>query len=215
MNIDPRDPPQIFEDKLETKSNEEREKISRLASRQRGQELEGTPIKGIYDIEHFVKIHKHLFKDVSTYAGAIRGYPLNKEVQFSDPSQFQYLFEKELPQRIEALKQSVNDQDKYIDGMTDLHSTLDISHPFREGNGRATRAFMAQLGKEHGYDMDFSKVDKTKWVEASVASIKFGNEELKRPIFAKVISLTPGRVIKPALKRSGILRPKPDKDHSR
>ncbi len=91
------------------------------------------------------------------YAGVVRNYGMNKgSSRFAEPAQLPYLFDKELPQRIKALEQSVNNQEKYIDGLADLHSTLDLAHPFREGNGRSTRIFMSQLSEIHEYTLDFS-----------------------------------------------------------
>ena len=141
----------IFEDKLTGIAESERETVGRELSAVRYYQLVRNPIKGNYGIDHFANIHKHLFQDVSTHAGVVRGYELSKgSSQFADPSQMPYLFEKELPERVNTLNQSVNDKEKYIDGMVDLHSTLDLAHPFREGNGRATRAFMSQLAETHG-----------------------------------------------------------------
>ena len=180
--------PAIFEDKLPDLPEEERDKISRSLSEARMRQLTGKPVKGNYDIEHLSNIHKHLFQDVSTHAGSIRDYGMSKgSSQFADSSQMAYLFDKELPERINALNQSLNDRQAYIDAMTDLHSTLDLAHPFREGNGRAARAFMSQLAETHGYQLDFSQVDREQWVKASIDSIDYGRETLKRPLFEHIV----------------------------
>ena len=39
--------------------------------------------------------------------------------------------------------------------MTDLN----VLHPFREGNGRATREFVRELLNELGYDIKWFKID--------------------------------------------------------
>ena len=180
--------PAIFEDKLPDLPEEERDKISRSLSEARMRQLTGKPVKGNYDIEHLSNIHKHLFQDVSTHAGSIRDYGMSKgSSQFADSSQMAYLFDKELPERINALNQSLNDRQAYIDAMTDLHSTLDLAHPFREGNGRAARAFMSQLAETHGYQLDFSQVNREQWVKASIDSIDSGGETLKRPLFEPIV----------------------------
>ena len=149
--------------------------------------LEQTPIKGNFDIKHLAEIHEYLFQDVSTHARVVRAYGMNKGgTPFAEPSQMDSLFDRELPFRVETLGFSVNDLDKYIDVLTDLHSTLDLAHPFREGNGRTTRVFMSQLAKEHGYELDYSKVNCDEWVKACIDSIRTGKEVLKRPLFAKI-----------------------------
>lgn len=179
--------PQLFEDKLIKIPEQERNNAGRMLSDLRADELEYTPIKGNFDISHLAKIHKYLFEKVSTHAGVIRAYSMNKGgTPFAEPSQMSYLFDKELPERIKILEQSVNNQEKYIDALSDLHSTLDLAHPFRDGNGRSTRIFMSQLAKEHGYNLDFSTVDKNEWVRSCIDSIETGRETLKQPLFKKI-----------------------------
>jgi cell filamentation protein len=41
-------------------------------------------------------------------------------------------------------------------------------HPFREGNGRAQEAFIAELGRHYGHDVDFTVVSKPRMIEASI-----------------------------------------------
>jgi cell filamentation protein len=181
--------PSIFEDKLSNLPESEREIFGRELSDARADELDINPIKGNFDIEHLAKIHEYLFQDSSTHAGVIRGYGMNKGgTPFADSQQVDYLFDRELPLRVETLGFSVKDVNKYIDVMTDLHSTLDLAHPFREGNGRSTRIFMSQLSKTHGYTLDFSTVKAKEWVEACIDSINTGRESLKRPLFERIIT---------------------------
>ena len=183
-----KDFPLIFEDKLLDIPEDKRDDAGRMLSDLRADELEQNPIKGDFDIEHLAKIHGFLFDKVSTHAGVVRAYGMNKGgTPFAEPSQMDYLFDRELPFRVETLGFSVNDIDKYIDVMTDLHSTLDLAHPFREGNGRSTRIFMSQLSETHGYTLDFSTVNAKEWVEACIDSINTGREALKRPLFERII----------------------------
>ncbi|MDQ7016117.1 MAG: Fic family protein [Gammaproteobacteria bacterium] len=148
--------PSLFEDKLIGVPESERDTVGRQFSDIRAKQLALNPIKGDFDLKHLSEIHQHLFQDSSTHAGVIRGFAMNKgSTLFADPLQMDYLFDKELPERIKALAQSVNNKEKYVDGLADLHSTLDLAHPFREGNGRSTRIFISQLAKEQGYDLDF------------------------------------------------------------
>ncbi|MCF6191378.1 MAG: Fic family protein [Cocleimonas sp.] len=181
--------PLVFEDKLTGIPESNRDTVGRQFSDIRAKELEHNPIKGDFDIKHLSKIHEYLFQDSSTHAGVVRGYGMNKGgTPFAEPSQLSYLFEKELPERIKSLEQAVNNKEKYVDGLADLHSTLDLAHPFREGNGRSTRIFMSQLSKIHGYTLDFSMVNAKEWVKACIDSISTGREALKRPLFDRIIS---------------------------
>ena len=181
--------PPVFEDKLNALPETERDTVGRELSDARSDELAQNPVNGNYDLKHLAAIHKHLFQDVSTHAGVVRGYGMSKGAsQFADPAQMAYLFDKELPERIESLRQAAHDKERYTAGMTDLHSTLDLAHPFREGNGRATRAFMSQLAKAQGYALDFSRVKREQWVEACIESINSGRETLKQQLFRQIVT---------------------------
>ncbi|BCG66069.1 MAG: hypothetical protein methR_P3945 [Methyloprofundus sp.] len=181
--------PPVFEDKLTGIPESDRDAVGRQFSDIRAKELDASPINGNFDIEHLTEIHRYLFQDSSTHAGVIRRYGMSKGTMFAEPAQIPYLFDKELPERITALEQSVNNQEKYLDGLSDLHSTLDLAHPFREGNGRSTRIFMSQLAKEHGYMLDFSTVDPKEWVKSCIYSINKAEETLKRPLFKKILRI--------------------------
>ncbi|WP_212762334.1 Fic family protein [Nocardia uniformis] len=51
-------------------------------------------------------------------------------------------------------------------------------HPFREGNGRAQRAFFGQLAREAGWLIDWSALDPDENVRASRASLRGDNGPL-------------------------------------
>lgn len=46
----------------------------------------------------------------------------------------------------------------FVENIVDLYCTLNILHPFREGNGRTERIFISQLIRFNGYDIDFSDI---------------------------------------------------------
>lgn len=41
-------------------------------------------------------------------------------------------------------------------------------HPFKEGNGRAQEAFIWELGRHYGHEIDFSLITKPRMIEASI-----------------------------------------------
>jgi cell filamentation protein len=45
---------------------------------------------------------------------------------------------------------------------------LNYVHPFREGNGRAQEAFIAELGRHYGHEVDFTVTSKPRMIEASI-----------------------------------------------
>ena len=51
-------------------------------------------------------------------------------------------------------------------------------HPFREGNGRAQRAFFGQLARDAGYEIRWDRLDPARNIEASAASLNGDNPKL-------------------------------------
>ena len=48
---------------------------------------------------------------------------------------------------------------------------LNVLHPFREGNGRATREFIRQLALYNGYYFNLAKIDPKEMLNASIESV--------------------------------------------
>ena len=52
-------------------------------------------------------------------------------------------------------------------------------HPFREGNGRTQRLFLYNLDKNAGYELDLNKLDKNKYMTASIESMLVSNDKME------------------------------------
>jgi fido (protein-threonine AMPylation protein) len=46
-------------------------------------------------------------------------------------------------------------REQFAERAADVMIALNDAHPFREGNGRTQRAFMRELAKEAGHELDF------------------------------------------------------------
>lgn len=107
--------------------------------------------------ETLARIHKYLFEDIYKFAGEMRQVNLAK-------SSFRFasvMYLKEALKNIEKMPQSTYDEiiEKYVE--------MNIAHPFREGNGRSTRIWLALiLKKELNLVVDWSKVDKEDYLLA-------------------------------------------------
>ncbi|WSQ08647.1 Fic family protein [Streptomyces sp. NBC_01231] len=69
---------------------------------------------------------------------------------------------------------------EFVIQLAALYGDLNVLHPFREGNGRARRAFLAQLGADVGYALNWSGMDPQRNEDASVKSFLGGNNLLER-----------------------------------
>lgn len=111
--------------------------------------------KGLSDI------HQTLFEDIYEFAGKIRDVNIAKDgFQFA-PRIF--------------LQQSLDYIDKLpyetFDQIIDKYSDMNVAHPFREGNGRATRLWLdAMLHSQLGKIVDWNQVDKDEYLQAMIRS---------------------------------------------
>lgn len=130
------------------------------------------PIHGKFDLKHLQGIHKELFKDTYDWAGEIRTVGISKGgSSFAQPGMIEGYANstvfKDL-QKDNYLRGMEKEQ--FVERLSHHFSEINALHPFREGNGRATRVFVEELGKQAGYSLDFDKVEPEAWIEASRAS---------------------------------------------
>lgn len=55
--------------------------------------------------------------------------------------------------------------------LTHYFAEVNVIHPFREGNGRAQRAYFRQLAREAGWLIDWSILDPEENIQVSMASL--------------------------------------------
>lgn len=103
------------------------------------------------------KIHAFLFSDIYAFAGKIRTVNIAKgSFRFAPLMYLDAALEN-----IEKMPQDTFDQivEKYVE--------MNVAHPFREGNGRATRIWLDHILKSKlGFVVDWSLVDKEDYLLA-------------------------------------------------
>lgn len=108
-------------------------------------------------VESLKDIHRVLFSDLYDFAGEIRTVNLAKgSFRFAPVMYLQAALEN-----VEKMPQSTFDEiiEKYVE--------MNIAHPFREGNGRATRIWLDLILKhEIKQVIDWSRVDKNDYLLA-------------------------------------------------
>ena len=68
-------------------------------------------------------------------------------------------------------------------------SELNAIHPFREGNGRAQRAFLVVLAEQAGHKIDLQRIDPIAWNEASKQSFSTADPAPMREVILGSIVL--------------------------
>lgn len=67
----------------------------------------------------------------------------------------------------------------------DFYERTNELHPFREGNGRTQRVFLAQLAENAGHRLDFAAVDPDELMIATIFSVQ-GVEEPLLNVFEQI-----------------------------
>lgn len=102
-------------------------------------------------------IHTYLFGDIYDFAGKVRDVNIAK----GDTAFARVMYLDASLKHIETMPQSSFDEiiEKYVE--------MNMAHPFREGNGRATRIWLDLiLKKEIRQVVDWNKVDKEDYLSA-------------------------------------------------
>ena len=97
------------------------------------------------------QIHAYLFGGLYDFAGQIRTVNIAK-------SGFQFAMAQFLPQTLAAIEQM---PETTFEEIADKYVEMNIAHPFREGNGRATRIWLDLIFKKQLQKcVDWRKIDK-------------------------------------------------------
>ena len=150
----------ILENKLNITNQVELAKAEERLSKQRAKQLFDTGDIEKVEVGTFAGlafIHRYLFSDIYAFAGRIRDVNIAKgNFRFAP---LMYL-EASL-KHIDAMPQSTFDEiiEKYVE--------MNVAHPFREGNGRATRIWL-DLMLKRGLQrvVDWNQVDKEDYLSA-------------------------------------------------
>ena len=108
------------------------------------------------------QIHAYLFGGLYDFAGQIRTVNIAK-------GGFQFAMAQFLPQTLAAIEQM---PETTFEEVADKYVEMNIAHPFREGNGRATRIWLDLiLKKQLQKCVDWSKIDKNDYLNAMQKSV--------------------------------------------
>jgi cell filamentation protein, protein adenylyltransferase len=155
----------------------------------RSLQLASHPLVGEYDLPHLQALHRYLFAGLYEWAGELRTVVLAKTDLFC------------LPEHIESYGTEIFDKlagedrlrnlgrERFIDRLAHYLGDVNALHPFRDGNGRAQRAFFAQLAADAGYRLDWQLVEPQQNTDASVAAMQ-GDEAPMRSLLREITNPT-------------------------
>jgi len=176
----------VLENLLGIRDPQEMKRIEAEVVSLRLAELYAEHPDGKLDYAYLCRIHRHLFGDLYPMAGKTRSVDIAK-----GGSAFCYVQFIEDEQR-RIFRQM---QRRFLTGMTQteaakhlawLASELNALHPFREGNGRAIRAFMVIAAQRYGYQLDYSRVSEERRLQADIDAFTGRISELEQ-VYAQML----------------------------
>ena len=154
-------------------------------------ELDSIELPPTYGWELLSAIHLHLFQDVYEWAGMRRVVGIAKNQTSFTPHE---LIEREVEEFVEELADTRPPRSipQFVPVFARLYERLNHIHPFREGNGRAQRAFWELYLREFGLEFAWSPDDKSENDEACAAGADGDFGPLER-LLGRIIHHARGR----------------------
>lgn len=154
--------------------------FERDASALRQASMIANPVGGKLDFDHFKAVHERLFQDVYDWAGQTRTVEISKGNSAFAPVQHIETHAKKVfgdlaaENHLQGMK-----RDQFLDRAAHHLGEINALHPFREGNGRAQRAFMDEVAGRAGYGFDWSKTNQKEMIAASYESFHSSPKKLR------------------------------------
>jgi cell filamentation protein len=173
----------VLKNRADLRTQGELDRFEAIAVAKRAQEP--LPV-GKLSYSHFRAVHRHLFRDVYSWAGLLRRVRITK-------GSSTFCYPENIGREMKRLfawldgENYIRDLDAETFAAEAAHflAELNAIHPFREGNGRAQNVFLLMLADRAGHPLDLDRLNPPDMVDAMIAS--FGGDE--QPLATLVLSL--------------------------
>lgn len=131
--------------------------------------LKKCPVQGSFDFEHYKQMHYFLFCDLYDWAGQIRDINLSKKgTAFVSVDEIN-VCAKSCFARLQSFDAEELSLRELAEEVADFYHTVNMLHPFREGNGRVQRAFFEYWAEERlGFRLNWSVLDPDEFMIATI-----------------------------------------------
>lgn len=139
--------------------------------------LEMNPLTGYFDCRHLQEIHRFLFGDIYDFAGCIRNENISKGKTVFCDLKFISAFTDNL--FYQMYNERILSKEDLIRVLAYYYAELNMIHPFREGNGRASRAFFRLYAASQGYNLSYEGINKDRALYATIYSVYRDSSKLE------------------------------------
>ena len=128
--------------------------------------------KGKFDLKHLQAFHKYLFEDIYDWAGSIRQHGfLSKGNSIFCSAEFIIPYANTIFKKMHAENFRDMGEEMFAERIAYYLSEVNAIHPFREGNGRATRLFFEAFARENGWKLALHHIPHDALVDAMIRSM--------------------------------------------
>ena len=146
----------------------------------RTRQLDQRPLPGDYDVAHLQAFHRHLFGDVYPWAGDFRTVNIARSTSFGDWRHIRTYLDQVFGDLARENYLAGLGREEFVRRLAHYFAEVNAAHPFREGNGRAQRAFFRQLARDAGWSLRWVNVSADENAAASEASLMATTVRSKR-----------------------------------
>ena len=116
-----------------------------------------------YDKAHLQAIHQHMFQDVYDWAGQFRDVGITKKGNPFVPAELLDKWTGKVAAKVNDKDWSTMSREEFVQGIAEVYSYQNLTHPFREGNGRISRLLADVMAVQAGGGpLDYSAWDADK-----------------------------------------------------
>lgn len=142
------------------------------------------PVRGLYDLDHLERMHRHIYADLYDWAGEFRDINFSRTLNGEPGWKARFAPLEEIPAVAASVRQDLGiwntlnglSHADFIARLTSIYVKLNYMHPFLKGNGRAIAALLTQLALEARYALRFELVEPQAWSRATAYSMpRVGN----------------------------------------
>lgn len=149
-------------------------------------ELLANPLEEAFDFAYLCNIHRLLFGDVYPSSGQVRTVVVAKRTMFCLPEYIEEMAAEVFGKLKKDRYLRDKEREEFINELAYYMGEVAALHPFREGNGRATRLFFYELSRNAGYDIDWHQLDPDRLLEADIAAIE-GDYQLLIDVLSEIV----------------------------